>query len=141
MQRTDRTRSKRVALTMRISGLAAFIALVASSGGGHAATLYVDEGVVVKAGVDGELVVHDTLVVDGPATLTSWKDDATGGQVTATPQSPLPGDWKGLRLEASSPALETVIERLSIRYAGFNGEPALKVRGSAPSIDGIEITG
>lgn len=85
--------------------------------------LEVAEGVVVKFGTDGQLVIRDGLVVAGDVVFTSLQDDTVAGTTNPTASAAVPGDWKGIRLERSSPAGLTQLQGLRILYGG-GGIPA-----------------
>lgn len=119
----------------RTAALVACLSLVAlllpgSIRRAQADELQLSDGVVVKFGPNGEMVVLDGLIVQGQATLTSLQDDAWGGPVTSAPGSPQPGDWLGLRIERSSPAGLTLLGGLQIYYGGKNG-PACMLRSTS----------
>lgn len=107
-----------------------------------AAELQLGEGVVVKFAPDTGFTVRDKLTASGVA-LTSLKDDTLSGQTSATPQSPARGDWKGIRVEASSTGLQ--LDNSSIRYTDIGLEmrkvsPALKFFQVSDSNTGIRLT-
>jgi hypothetical protein len=113
--------------------------------GAIAADLTIDDGVVVKFGADAQLVVRDRINTGNGITLTSQKDDATGGQTGTAPQTPVAGDWRGMRLEKSASSFGALaLNDLAIRYGGgANGtEPgaALTVRGWNPTVQYLQLT-
>lgn len=113
----------------------------------YAADLTVSDGVTIKFGADAGLVVRDTLRTNGPTTFTSIKDDSVAGQTGTAAQTPVAGDWRGVKLEASSSNLK--LDELSIRYGGASGEAGLWLRKLSPtfkylnvdhSLTGIRVT-
>ena len=92
----------------------------------HAAELTLSDGVVVKFGSDSQLIVRDKLTTGKGAVLTSQKDDTAAGRTGTAPQTPAPGDWKGVRIERSATLNASDV---SIRYAGAQGNAALHLRG------------
>jgi large repetitive protein len=80
---------------MRIWVAAVLMFSTAAFAGG----LTIEDGVVIKFGSSGELVVRERLTTKGDVTFTSAKDDTIGGQVFPTASTPAAGDWKGLRLD------------------------------------------
>lgn len=106
-----------------------------------AADLTVSDGVVVKFGADAQLVVRDKLVSGEGVALTSQKDDNVGGQTNSTTQTAAAGDWRGVRIEASSSAFgASTFSDLLIRYGG-GGESgaALAIRGVNPTLQYLQI--
>lgn len=96
----------------------------------HAAELTLSDGVVVKFGSDSQLIVRDKLTTGKGAVLTSQKDDTAAGRTGTAPQTPTPGDWKGVRIERSATLNASDV---SIRYAGAQGNAALHLRGFSPA--------
>lgn len=96
----------------------------------HAAELTLSDGVVVKFGADSQLIVRDKLSTGKGAILTSQKDDTAAGRTGTAPQTPTPGDWKGVRIERSATLNASDV---SIRYAGAQGNAALHLRGFSPA--------
>ena len=121
----------------RLALAAALLPLLAASG--RADDLTLADGVVVKFGAQGELVVRDGLVVQGQATFTSINDDARGGAVRSTPGAPLAGDWIGLRLERSSPASVTRLGGLQLLFGGRGG-PAFTLRSTQIALGGFSVS-
>jgi large repetitive protein len=110
-----------------------------------AADLTIDDGVVVKFGIDAQLVVRSRLTAGKGVILTSHKDDNALGKLGLTPQTPDLGDWLGLRLEKSAADFGALtFNDLTIRYGGaaINGKPtaALAVRGWSPNLQNLLIT-
>jgi len=98
----------------------------------HAAHLTIDEGVVVKFGADAGMTVRQGLRTNTHVIFTSVHDDSAGNQTGASVGLPNPGDWRGIKVEDSSAVEDLQIDRLTIRYAGANGEAALEIaRGYA----------
>ncbi|ARN20015.1 Ig-like domain-containing protein [Piscinibacter gummiphilus] len=120
---------------------ATVFALVATSMPVSAAELAIDEGVVVKFGGDGRLVVRDRLLASKGVTFTSQKDDASGGPIGAAPQVPASGDWTGIRVEKSAAAFGlTGFGDLTVRYAGAANGAALTLRGVNPALQYAQFT-
>lgn len=122
-------------------------ALLAQSLPLHAlgAELTIDDGVVVKFGNDGQLVVRDRLLLGKATTFTSLKDDTAGGQSGHTAQTPAAGDWRGVRIEKSAAAYGALtLEGLTVRYAGRDDGnavgAALAVRGWSPKLQYVQFT-
>lgn len=110
-----------------------------------AAELIVDEGVVIKFGPDGRLVVRDKLIAASPVVLTSAKDDTAGGSLTGSAQTPAAGDWRGVRVEKSTSGSGTsTLSGLAIRYGGAApaGETGagLHVRGVHWPLSYVKVT-
>jgi hypothetical protein len=125
------TRPRRNTLPALALALAAVSSLV------HAADLTIDDGVVVKFGADTSIVVRDTLRVGGPVTFTGLKDDSIAGQTGVTAQTPAAGDWRGVKIEASSSNLK--LDELSIRYGGASGEAGLALRKISPTLKFLSV--
>ncbi len=89
-----------------------------------AASLRVDDGVVVKFGDEAGITAFGVLSGAG-ATFTSVADDTAGGALSATPGSPQPGDWRGLTFESISG--ETKMDFATVRYAGSNNGAAIEI--------------
>lgn len=92
-----------------------------------ASDLTISEGVVVKFGTGAELVVRDGISAK-KAVFTSAKDDSVLGRIGSTAQIPAPGDWAGLRLEASAALFGQGLQSLRFYYGGGNGAAAFSVR-------------
>lgn len=90
----------------------------------EAASLSIAKGVVVRSGLDGQLVVRDTLTADG-ATFTS-------SQAT-----PAPGDWLGMVFYSSSTG--SSLKGSTIEYAGAGAEAALHLQASNPALNGAVV--
>jgi large repetitive protein len=138
---TRRSRmSRTVALATSVALLAPSLPLSAV-----AAQLTLEEGVVVKFGSTGQLVVRDRIVTQPGVTLTSQRDDAFGGALSSQPQSAAGGDWRGLRLEKSAAATGALtLNDISVRFAGGT-EPGgvgsgITVRGWSPTLQNLQIT-
>ena len=67
----------------------------------YAAELNIQDGVVVKFGANAGLVVRDKLAVGKEVVLTSYRDGSLL-PLDASVQTPLVGDWAGLKIEKSS---------------------------------------
>jgi len=104
-----------------------------------AGELQVGDGVVVKFGPNGELIIRDGIVLQGQAIFTSLKDDARGGAALPVTGVPLPGDWRGLRLERSSSAALTQLNGMQIFFGG-SGVPAFVLRGTQIPLNGLSIS-
>lgn len=137
----DATRRGRAAPRSRPARqLLAAVAMVTACLSSPAADLTIDEGVVVKFGGDAQLVVRDRLNAGPGVVLTSQKDDANGGQSNATPQTPAPGDWRGLRIEKSAAAYGGLnYSDLVVRFGGQGGA-ALAMRGISPTLQYVQVT-
>lgn len=105
-----------------------------------AGELAVTDGVVVKFGQDAQLVVRDKLTAGKGVVLTSQSDDAAGGQVAATAQTPVTGVWSGVRLEKSAAPNNLSFTEMTIRYAGAQGGAGLTVLGFNPALQYLQIT-
>ncbi|HEU4401580.1 MAG TPA: Ig-like domain-containing protein [Candidatus Polarisedimenticolia bacterium] len=106
----------------------------------RAGELSIGDGVVIKFGPGGELVVLDGVIVQGQAVCTSLGDDARGGAALSTPALPLPGDWRGLRLERSSPAAMTQLDGLQVLYGGAGPGSAFLLRSTQIPLGGFEVS-
>ena len=137
-------RSTAPAASLRTLCVALFAACLPASL--PAADLTLQDGVVVKFGQDAQLVVRDGLSTGDGVTLTSQKDDSTGGQAQPAAQVPAAGDWLGLRIEKSAAASGTTgLKGLAIRYAGGDdatGAPtaAFALRGASPALQYLQVT-
>ena len=100
--------------------------------------LKVAEGVVVKFGIDGQLVIRDGLVVDGEVVFTSVNDDASGGATQSGPSTPQPGDWLGIRLEQSAPGTLTQLQGLRLLFGG-NGVASFTLARTQIPLSGFSI--
>lgn len=113
----------------------------------NAAELSIADGVVVKFGADTQLVIRDKVVSGKGVVLTSQKDDLTGLPLTATAQTPVKGDWSGVRIEKSSSSYGALtLDDLSIKYADtgllINGwNPVLKNLQISDSLIGLRLLG
>jgi len=141
---TARTTRARASLRRTAAGLLASVLLLAfllpvSVRPARADELVLIDGVVVKFGPEGEMVVLDGLLVQGQVTMTSLQDDARGGPTKPVPGAPVPGDWRGLRIERSSPAGVTQLEGLQIYYGGKDG-PACMLRSTEFPIGGLFVS-
>jgi len=115
----------------------AAVLAIAAVGNAVGAELDVGEGVVVKFGADSNLVVRDTVKTGAGAVFTSIKDDAAAGVTGTAAATPSTGDWRGVRLEASSAAMGVSFVDATIRYAGDAG---LDIRNASPRIDFLTVT-
>jgi large repetitive protein len=110
------------------------------AGVASAAELSIGEGVVIKLGDGAELIIRDRVQIERNVTLTSARDDATGGPLSSTTsQPPAAGSWRGFRIERSATLLGGPVEGLSIRYAGIDGGAAMGLRISS-SFVGLRVT-
>lgn len=105
------------------------------------ASLTIGPGVVVKgrnAAIDvlGRLVIAGTPTT--PAVLTSWADDATGGDATGdgTATPPAPSQWTGIRAQSGS---TVTVSDAQLRYAGT--AIALEQAGAALSVTRTAMAG
>ena len=94
---------------------------------GASTTLTIDPGVVVKFVNSGEMYFDDASLsavgtAAAPIVLTSWQDDAHGGDfnVDGASTAPLNGDWQGLRFQTASTATAT-LAHVKVLYGGRNG--------------------
>lgn len=92
-------------------------------------TLSLGAGVTVKFGSAGYMVLDGTLLASGnigsPVTFTSLADDSFGGDTNGDgPSSGAPGTWYGIQVHSTSAA--SVLDRVTIRHAGFSGYGALR---------------
>ena len=90
--------------------------------------LTLQPGVVIKFTASTRITVNGELDANGNpgagATLTSFTDDSIGGDTNNDgPSSGAPGDWVGMRFNASSGASD--LEYLETRYSGTSGFPAI----------------
>lgn len=92
-----------------------------------AASLTVEDGVVVKFGRSADIVVNHRLETGRHVVMTSLADDSTGGETSATPGTPVAGDWHGVTVGSSVTPSSLAIDGLEIRYAGAGGGAALDV--------------
>lgn len=90
----------------------------------QASSLTIGDGVTVEAGTEGEIVVLDSL-------------NSGKGRLTSGSASPTAGDWKGIKVEGS--ATGTQFNGTVIEYSGASGSPALDIRKSSPTVNGVEI--
>ncbi|WP_269630895.1 Ig-like domain-containing protein [Pelomonas sp. BJYL3] len=104
----------------------------------QAAELVLADGVVVKFGPEGQLLVRDKLTVTSSALLTSLKDDTQAGQTLPTPGTAQAGDWLGVRVERSGTG--SVLSGLAIRHAGRSSAAALLLRGGNPTINYLQLS-
>lgn len=116
--------------SMKIQQRAKFVAaaaLLAVGASADAAKLDVADGVVVKFGTDASLVVRRELSTGDGVVFTSVKDDAAAGMTGPAAASPLPGDWRGVKVETTVAANALRIDGLELRYAGGGGMAALDI--------------
>lgn len=106
----------------------------------HTAELNIPDGIVVKFGADAGIVVRDGLRAGANVTFTGLRDDTAGGQTGEQAQTPAPGEWRGLQIEASAPAHALRLDDGTIRYAGAQGGAALILRNTSPSIVGLRLS-
>ncbi len=84
--------------------------------------LVIAAGQVLKFSNGEQLIVEGTLEAIGtenkPIVLTSWRDDAVGGDSNdnGAGDAPISGDWQAVFLNAGSDA--SVLDYVEIRYAG-----------------------
>ena len=118
-----------VGCALRVAALSGALA-----GAAHAADLTVSDGVVVKFGDGGQLIVRDRLIANR-ATFTSAKDDATGAPLTSGAATPTPGDWNGVRIEGSTAPADLQLRDVTIRFAA----DGLSMRRTSPSLDYVTV--
>jgi large repetitive protein len=113
-------------------------AIIASSA--HAATLTVQQGVVVKFGKDAGLLVRDKAALNDGVVFTNRQDDSVGDAVAIADPSPESQNWAGLRYERSAHLLGSVFgSNLFLRYAGTEGSAALELRGFTGTLEALRI--
>lgn len=134
-QRASRTASHWVRLCVALPVLLGAAQLGVSS----AATLTLDEGVVIKFSSGGQLVVRDKLVSGSGVILTSAKDDSILGPTLASASVAAAGDWLGVRVERSA-LNQVTFSDLLIRYAGESGHPGLHLRGVSPVLQYFQVS-
>ena len=110
-----------------------------------AAELMIDDGVMIKFGVDAQLAVRDHLVAGKGIIMTSQRDDRTSGQLGLTRQSPQLGDWLGIRLEKSAAGFGALtLNDLTLRYGGATvaggTSAALTIRGWSPVLQNLLVS-
>ena len=105
----------------------------------NAADLSIGEGVVVKGSSGASLVVRDSLHAKG-AIFTSLKDDSALNQSNPTAQTAAPGDWSGIKVEASVTSSNLVLNSATVRYAGANSAAGVELRKTNPSINALLIS-
>lgn len=96
----------------------------------HAAELTLGEGVVVKFGAEGALIVRDRIVAERDVTLTTERDSSLSGALRADLPAPAAGQWRGVRIEKSAAAFGFTFSDVFIRYA----DVGLTLRGSSASL-------
>ena len=90
------------------------------------ATLTIDPGVIVKfSNQYGDMFIRGRMIANAtaasPIFLTSWRDDARGGDTNADgPSIAQRLDWGGLRFENPSTQLASILRNVVINYAGSN---------------------
>lgn len=111
-------------------------------------TLTIEPGVVVKMTKDSRFTVSGVLNANGteaaPIHFTSYNDDTVGGDSNGNGTSTMPvaGDWRGIRLMASSTASFSYV---SVRYSGYNSRktrsiPAIYNQGGDVTINNASIS-
>ncbi len=105
-------------------------------------TLTIQGGAVVKFAGVLDFTIGGTLNVTGtagqPAILTSIADDIVAdhnGNGNAT--LPAPGDWIGLTFNGGSIASQ--VTGLSVRNAGWNGNPAIRFNAASPALSQCSV--
>lgn len=107
--------------------------------GVHAQSLTIGEGVVVKFGVNSGMTVRSKLRTDTRTVFTSLSDDTYLGQTATQPGIPVPGDWRGVRVDSTVTAENLQIRGLTLRYAGAQTSAAFEFRGGTYVIDYVDI--
>ena len=108
-------------------------------------TLTIEPGVIIKHDVNDftdMIRVNGTLLAQGtpaqPIIFTDIADDLFGGDTNdnGSATSPHPGDWLGIRIEASSGGTST-LEHCHFRFGGKEGLglAAVRISGAAPTIN------
>ena len=103
------------------------------------ATLIIDPGtqLLFANGGNSGLWADGVLKINGtsqkPVLMTSWHDPQTGG--TGQPSA---GDWGGLHINKGV-AGETVVQNLTIRYAGATENTCLRLLGSSARLENVSI--
>jgi large repetitive protein len=113
-------------LRIRFSALVLLSALCVSAVT-IAADLTIADDVVVKFGRDAGMTVRDRLVTGQSVHFTSLQNDTVGGQSGAIPQTPLPGQWRGLKVDPAMTNSNLVVKGLRFSYAGGNNGAALEL--------------
>lgn len=128
------------ATTRRVILFIVVLAGVSLSVAAGAASLEIEDGVVVKFGSNTSLAVRDDLLTGDRVVLTSLDDDSIAGQTKPTVGNPAPGDWQGLRVHRSVSDAQLGIDRLSIRYAGGSQRGALELSKTHYALNFLQIT-
>jgi parallel beta-helix repeat protein len=107
------------------------------------ATLTIDPGVIVKFVENGHINIKGSFLSLGtasqPVILTSFKDDASGGDTNGdgNSSSPAPGDWTMIRFYDESNDANCAIDHTRIQYAGrYGGDRygAIHILSASPTI-------
>lgn len=96
----------------------------------QAASLLVDDGVVVKFGARAGMVVRSELSTGDQVVFTSLKDDSVAGSSDAAAASPSRGDWRGVQVSPAVVPERLGIDGLDLRYAGAAENAALDISGN-----------
>lgn len=103
--------------------------------------LTIEQGTILKFRPGLAMFLQDALFCTGtmaePVVMTSFQDDAFGGDTNGTPQAPTPGDWQGLSFGSGSDA--SVVEETIIRYAGANGMASIELQSADITLKNVTI--
>jgi len=114
--------------------------LMMVGGPARGAELTLADGVVVKFGAGAQLVVRDKLTAGHGVVLTSRQDNSVGGTIADGMPAPIPGDWRGLRVEKSASSSGIVLDDSVIRYGGGQNDAGLTLRGIAPTLRNLQVS-
>lgn len=111
----------------------------------YAEKLTIGEGVVVKFGTEAGLTVRTELRTSQGTVFTSLSDDTIAGQTSLAPATAEPGDWRGLRVEATVPPGGLQTRALVLRHADtalhiVGGTYLLELLDIADSLIGIAVS-
>ncbi|MDR1529855.1 MAG: hypothetical protein LBS40_05600 [Burkholderiales bacterium] len=93
-----------------------------------AASLTIEDGVVVKFGQNAKVVVHDDIHSKAGTVFTSINDGFVLGNAASFLPDPMAGDWCGLTINRKAKPEQVIIDGLLLKFAGGNNCSALSLK-------------